>query len=485
MLRLREERAKGHGFEASLQRAITGTGRGIVASAVTTGGAFFILALAPDPVFYRLGLAGGLGLMLCLAFLMVLLPAEWALIHRRTADPDKVANALSIPGLARLAEIAAGSPIATLVATALLLALSTVEVSNLHYETNLERVFSRDISAVETAERIHEQFGLDPGPWLVAVQDLEEARKITTEFEEHPLFERAESLAFLFPRDLEERVAKLSSLAPELAKRVRREELTRIERDGGEAEEASQRIELLTALLRADALGPPRRDALPSSLTDRLIGRGGELLVYAFVADPALDSAVAARERRAAQAIHPEATSMSAIYEALIGADRPWMPSIVAMVALFIAVVLYSDFRSVRLALLALTPVATAVAVTLAILNFSGFSFNTVTLVGVPLLLGLGVDDGIHIVHRMLEQPEKSIGSVVDSVGRSIAMTTVTTCASVVALLFTRHPGIESIAILMLVGLPLCLLASVTVLPACAVLTRAQEVTRRRARWVA
>ena len=45
------------------------------------------------------------------------------------------------------------------------------------------------------------------------------------------------------------------------------------------------------------------------------------------------------------------------------------------------------------------------------------------------------------------------------------------------ALLFTRLPGIESIAILMLVGLPLSLLASVTVLPACAVLTGAQEIT--------
>ncbi|MBW2231538.1 MAG: MMPL family transporter, partial [Deltaproteobacteria bacterium] len=89
MLRLREERAAGHGFEISLQRAVAGTGRGIVSSAVTTGGAFLILggaflilAAAPDPVFYRLGLAGGLGLLLCLTFLMVLLPGAWALIDR-------------------------------------------------------------------------------------------------------------------------------------------------------------------------------------------------------------------------------------------------------------------------------------------------------------------------------------------------------------------------------------------------------------------
>jgi predicted RND superfamily exporter protein len=109
------------------------------------------------------------------------------------------------------------------------------------------------------------------------------------------------------------------------------------------------------------------------------------------------------------------------------------------------------------------------------VLNFSGFSFNTVTLVGIPLLLGLGVDDGIHILHRMVEQPERSIAVAIDSVGRSITMTTLTTCASVSTLLFTRHPGIESLAILLLVGLPLCLLASLTLLPACAVLLRTQQ----------
>jgi len=96
----------------------------------------------------------------------------------------------------------------------------------------------------------------------------------------------------------------------------------------------------------------------------------------------------------------------------------------------------------------------------------------------VPLLLGLGIDDGIHIVHRMLEQPEAPFAEVVAAVGGGIAMTTITTCASVGTLLFIHHSGIESMAILLLIGLPLCLVASVTLLPACAVLFDARRVTR-------
>jgi hypothetical protein len=133
---------------------------------------------------------------------------------------------------------------------------------------------------------------------------------------------------------------------------------------------------------------------------------------------------------------------------------------------------------------LALVPVLGASVVTLGLLSLADLGFNTVTLVAVPLLLGLGIDDGIHIVHRMLEEPDRPLEFIVDAVGRSIALTTATTCASVSTLLFTRHPGLESMAILLLVGLPLCLLASVTLLPACAVLMHAQSLTRRRASGV-
>ena len=122
-----------------------------------------------------------------------------------------------------------------------------------------------------------------------------------------------------------------------------------------------------------------------------------------------------------------------------------------------------------KLAALALTPVAASAVATVGLLTAFGFSFNTVTLVAIPMLLGIGVDDGIHVVHRLKEQPAARLAASVGSVATSIALTTATTCASIAMLLFTRHPGIESVAILLLVGLPMALLATVTLIPAVAV----------------
>lgn len=479
LLRVREEQASGRGFDASMHRALVGTGRGIVAGGVTTAGAFLILAFAPDPVFYRLGLSGGLGLLLCLAFLLLMLPAEWAWIESRSPAPQSGRRSPQQSWLGRIAKICERAPLPVLAVGALLLVASAFEIPSLRYETNLERVFSRDIDAVDTARTIHRRFGVDPSPWLVAAEDVESARRLVAAFESDPVFARTESLVGLFRSDVALRREALDALAPGLTSRLRAGQLAASQLTGTAAQKANEALEPLALLLEARVLGPPQPDELPDALAERLIGPSGELLIFAFTAQPSLDSAAAARERRAAQAIAPSATSMNAIYEALIGTDRPWMPPIVVAVAIFITLVLRLDLGSLRLTGLALIPVVTSVTLTLGLLAAVDFSFNTVTLVAVPLLLGLAVDDGIHVVHRMVEQSGDPLHEAVASVSRSIALTTATTCGSVGLLLFTRHPGIESVAILLLVGLPIALLATVALVPAAAAVVRVQAVRPR------
>ena len=58
------------------------------------------------------------------------------------------------------------------------------------------------------------------------------------------------------------------------------------------------------------------------------------------------------------------------------------------------------------------------------------------------------------------------------AVGQAILLTTLTTVISVSTLLFTGHAGLEGMAVVLLLGLPLCLLASITLLPALVTLLR-------------
>ena len=389
LLRAREERTRGASIEDAALLAVEGTGRGIVAGAVTSGGAFLLLALAPEPVFQRLGISGGVGLILSMVALLLILPAAWSARERRGAGSDRMPT---LPSLGAIARASANAPGIVLLACLAIAAASVLLHDRFHYETNLERIFSRDIEAVAVAHEVRATYGIDTQPWIVAAPDTASARQLATEFEASETFERA--------------------------------------------------------------LIEP--------------GPDGTWLVQAFSSDLRLDAARAAVERRVAQSIDPEATSMAAIFEALIGTDRPWMPQLTALVAAFVMGLLLLDLRSAALAGVAIVPVVVGSLTTFALLCAIDFAWNTVTLVGLPLLLGLGVDDGIHLAHRIREQPGRPIGDIVESVGPAIAMTTATTCASVATLLLSRHPGIESLAVLLLVGLPACLLASLTALPAAA-----------------
>lgn len=464
VLRMREERRRGQDFETALLLAMTGTGRSIVAAAVTSGGAFLILALAPDPVFHRLGLAGGLGLLLCLGFLLCSLPASWTLIERHRPAPDFAAVPLA--GLQRLPRAAARAPGITVCVSLVLLAGSLEGIRRLQFETNLERIFSRGIAATETGKRIHNLYGLDTGFWLVAEPEPKRARQVAEAFEIEPQFAFVQSTAFLLPAEPSIRSNALDELAPTLAQYLRRQERATLGRTDAAALQMREDRLPLEALLRAVALGPPTLAKLPSTLKRRLVGPDGEWLTYAFAAEPTLDARAAGHQRSIARAIAPQAVSVNSLYEVLLTGERDWMTPLLMAVIIFVLGFLYLDLRRTGAVALVMLPLLVGGTLTLGVLGFVGFRFNLVTLVGIPLLVGIGVDNGIHIVHRMLEQPTRSVSEATAAVTPGIAMMTLTTCVSLSTLLLADHPGIESFAILITVGLLLCFFSSVMLLPA-------------------
>ena len=60
-------------------------------------------------------------------------------------------------------------------------------------------------------------------------------------------------------------------------------------------------------------------------------------------------------------------------------------------------------FRAVVPALLALVPLALGAAWTLGLMGGVGVPFNAANLLLLPLIVGVGIDNGIYLVHRVRE----------------------------------------------------------------------------------
>lgn len=129
-----------------------------------------------------------------------------------------------------------------------------------------------------------------------------------------------------------------------------------------------------------------------------------------------------------------------------------------------ICLILLVHFRSLKIALLALFPKAVGVLWMVGIMGFAGVNFNSANFLALPLILGIGLVFGVHVVHRV--QEEGSEGLFGHSTGPSIALAALTTMIGFGTMIPARHQGIATLGFVMTVGVGANLLASIVFLPA-------------------
>jgi predicted RND superfamily exporter protein len=81
-----------------------------------------------------------------------------------------------------------------------------------------------------------------------------------------------------------------------------------------------------------------------------------------------------------------------------------------------------------------------------------------------PLIVGIGVTNGIHILNRFAEEEHPSILAL--STGKAIIVSGLTTIAGFGSLIIAKHQGIASLGFIMGVGTATCMIAALTFLPA-------------------
>lgn len=120
-------------------------------------------------------------------------------------------------------------------------------------------------------------------------------------------------------------------------------------------------------------------------------------------------------------------------------------------------------FRRWTLVALTLTPLTLGLVITVTVMGLLGQSFNYFNLTVLPLIFGLGIDDGIHYVQSSMEcgDPWLALRRTI----RPIILTTVTTCIGFGTLMFVSFYGIWSMGLMMVIGMLSCLLAVLVFLP--------------------
>ncbi len=129
---------------------------------------------------------------------------------------------------------------------------------------------------------------------------------------------------------------------------------------------------------------------------------------------------------------------------------------------------LVAYFRSFRAMLLAMAPAMFGFTILIVCMRLFDLRLNTMNLVALPLLVGIGVDDGIFLVtisRRLGGRGEPD--SLIDKLSASchaVGMTSLTTTLTFGTLAFTSTPAIRSLGILMGIGVAASLIGAIWIL---------------------
>ena len=223
-------------------------------------------------------------------------------------------------------------------------------------------------------------------------------------------------------------------------------------------------VEELEWLRRALLVEPVHETGLPEEIRERMVNAEGRHLTIVLPEENVAPVDALSRFIEGVRAEAPHATGRPVIEW---GIGEIVMNSFVQAMIFALAsigLVLLLMFQSFRYAVLILVPLATAVIFTLAVGVVFEMPLNMANILVLPLIFGLGVDNGVHVVDRY--RGEGDVPRLMhSSTPRAVLLSTLTTVGTFVALSFSPHQGTASIGLLLAVSVSLLLLFTVFLLP--------------------
>ncbi len=506
---------------AALDYAIEQVGSSFVICTITTAIGFYVFIPTDNIGVAELGLIAGTGMIVNLFLTTTLIPALMTTYCR--LDPQRdVPHAMSFRstwwgGLSEwpgsVAFVAFG-----------LLCFGVWQAIDVQFDANVIRMRDPETESVRTFNEMLEEAG-QRSPWPIdaIAKDLEAATGIARSVENLAVVDFAVTLADYVPTDQEEKlmiledvglmldaprgveahqddptteeqVAALRALRDFLADpsieeessvlaksmralRERLDEFLASIRSGGDVEGALARLETvllgglsdqLSRLRDATLIEEVRLDDLPRNLRERMLTQDGRARVQIFPAERLVEEVAFTRFAREVQAVVPSATGLPMNMIAFAQATRNSFEEAMIYAVVLITTFLGILWRRTAPVLLVLAPLALSNILTIGLMTVFGIAFNFVNVVVVPLLLGIGVDSGIHLVHRaeVLTRKGRQGDLLSSTTARAVFYSALTTTVSFGTLALSSHRGVSSLGVVLSIGMILTVISNLVVLPA-------------------
>jgi predicted RND superfamily exporter protein len=450
---------------------LSGPGASMLLGCFTTAGTFFGLTCIDQPGLQELGRLVGVGMLLGGPLTLVLVAATLP------GPPARRRRALSAVSLA---EFVRRRRNAILIGAGVVTAAAIPLLSKLNLDPRLERL-QPDAPAVHLQRQLGERFGVDRDVALVVAEGADLDGLVVGD---RSFLARMRDVAATSS------VSSSSGLIPPAAEQAATAEL--LEAFAVEAAAIQERLRLIAlevgfrpgamdafAKRLPHLLDPSKRltyqgyldNGLGDVISRHVVRHDNQFTTVGYIEMDSAAELDAIRGAAASAGLPLTVTGIPAVNDTLAGRFAKQFGIALAAGSAVVFVLMLVTFRSVGLTLLALAPTVVGLIWAAAILAALSVTLDLFSVFAILTLIGIGVDYGIHLVHRFASETadlNESLARVAPStlVAAGIALLG---CGSLAA---STYPPLKSLGIVTIIGLITCLVTAILLLPAMLMLRR-------------
>jgi predicted RND superfamily exporter protein len=468
-------RQKHEDHETAIATSIGEAGKGICYVAITTGLGFMALIFSGSKGFAQLGMLIATGLILCAGFMILLL---FLFIRPQVADerPDPFHRGVDRylrSTWRRPGSIGISALIVCLAATL----FAVLPLRPLRFDTNPRSLEPKDIPAAMALKSIIDAFAKagEPVVLLMRTPDVADSHAQWTKMNAHlqTMVDKGELKSFssplglmLSPQRQRENLIALQSIDLDASRAAFDEALQQEEFNPDAFAEARAVFDRLKEFRNPDVVLPDLKSLIPPTsswwfLIDRFFSADPHLAA-AYV-KPTQVLATAEDQKRLEDSLDRSglpvvATGWGYAMVSLVPWAKRELLIFGSLVGGLILVLLAVAYRAWRPWLVHMLSLLFALAATIATLKLAGFRINLLNAMAFPLILGVGVDYGLHLLLAMREKGD--LHENLSTVLKPVIICGLTTMTGFGSLIFANNPALSGLGLVCAVGVFWCLVTS-------------------------
>jgi predicted RND superfamily exporter protein len=491
-----EERRLGRTLAEATELMVGETGLGVFTGAITSAGTFYAMCISEFRGLRDLGFLIGSGILLCAIAIVFLVPAmiKWNEgVRKRKVESVKKLYVQSFLAEQLIPFSARYRWVVILVVITLTAASAYVSVSGflipgwptLEFDDTVQVLRSERSTAYQAQQEMADKFGTSLSYMMAVVDAATETEAIAlTEAIEQRLQPYLENgtvascnsiLSYLPAASRQQAILAARDAGKDGAfdtARIRETFLRGLDENGFEVAPFAPFVDRMSRFLdpeRPIGLADLERHGL-DSLIGRYVRRhadGMRIVTYLSMSDPRwkrepppglVDDLTGGDERIVITGTNVVSREFRRIFS-------KEAPRAVALGLVVVFVLLLVDFRSLRLTSIALGQLVCGVMLMLGVMKLADIHLNYVNAFVATMILGVGIDYSIHLVHRM-----SLTGGAVDSglleTGKAVVIAALTNIAAFGTLTLGSYPALRSFGQVALIGSLTCLFTALTLVPA-------------------